>query len=215
MRVEDVPQANEIDRECFPNQWPTPSYRPELLFNRLSHYFVAWDTAESPSHCPAGEPEQRAVPSKASRLGQLVEGVRRFFYGEGATSPASEQRIVGLAGLWIIADEAHLTTIGVREAYRRQGIGELLLIAAIDYALMCNAQVVSLEVRASNQAAQALYEKYGLTKVGLRRGYYTDNREDAVVMSTDRIASASFQSQFQRLKGAHTQRWGPAECQIC
>ena len=118
------------------------------------------------------------------------------------------QRIVGLAGLWIMSDEAHLITIGVREAYRRQGIGELLVIAVLDLALTLNAQVVTLEVRASNHTAQKLYAKYGFCNVGLRRGYYSDNREDAVVMSTDSLTSTPFQSHFQRLKQAHTQRWG-------
>jgi len=113
-----------------------------------------------------------------------------------------------------MAGEAHITTIGVRQAYQRQGIAELLLISTMDTALMRNAQVMTLEVRLSNSAAQALYEKYGFTKMGVRRGYYTDNREDAVIMTTDTLTSALFQAQFQRLKRAHAERWGPALCQI-
>jgi len=144
--------------------------------------------------------------------GRFLARVRRLFYADEA-SP-SNQRIVGLVGLRIMGDVAYIITIGVREAYRRQGIGELLLISAIDLALMRKARVATLEVRASNSAAQALYEKYGFTKTGARQGYYSDNREDAVIMTTDTITSAPFQSQFQRLKRAHAERWGPAQCQI-
>lgn len=212
MRIKDVPQANEIDRECFPTQWPPPSYRWELLLGRLSHYLVAWEAeAKRPAeHQPTVR--QGASPQRVSMFNQFLERARGFL-NAGEASPSNE-RIVGLIGLWIMGDEAHLTTIGVREAYRRQGIAELLLISAIDLAVMRNARVVTLEVRASNFAAQALYEKYGFTKVGLRQGYYTDNREDAVIMSTDVITSASFQSHIQQLKEAHAQRRGPSHRQI-
>ena len=212
MRIEDASQANEIDRECFP-EWPSPSYKRELLFSRLSHYLVAWDreTGGPADHRVIEERESR---QRSSRLGQFLEKLRLLLKAEPASPSTTNQRIVGLAGLWIMAEEAHLTTIGVREAYRRQGIAELLLIAALDLALMLSAQVVTLEVRASNHAAQKLYQKCGFQRVGLRRAYYSDNREDAVVMSTDSLTSASFQSHFQRLKQAHTQRWGPADCHI-
>ncbi len=205
MRLEDVPQATEIDQQCFPTQWPPPPYKRDLLSNRRVHYLVA---CEEQNHAaPIKEAEQRG-----SLLDHLLGGVRRFFYAEEA-SP-SGQRIVGLIGFRLMAGEAHITTIGVRQAYRRQGIGELLLISAIDLALMRHAQVMTLEVRLSNSAAQALYEKYGFAENGVRRGYYTDNREDGVIMATDTLTSAPFQSQFQRLKRAHAERWWPALCQI-
>jgi ribosomal-protein-alanine N-acetyltransferase len=70
------------------------------------------------------------------------------------------------------------------------------------------ARIVTLEVRVSNTAAQQLYAKYGFNQVGLRRDYYTDNREDAVIMSADHIASPSFQAQLQELKKAYTEKWG-------
>lgn len=204
MRVEDISQANEIDRECFPTQWPPPSYKMDLFFSRPIHYLVACDEGAS----PATEQRGQARPG----LGRLLRKLRHPFHADRAS--ASNQKVVGLVGVWVMAGEAHITTIGVRAAYRKRGIGELLLISAIELALIQNARLVTLEVRASNNAAQALYEKYGFTKVGVRPGYYTDNREDAVIMSTDTITSASFQSRFQRLKRAHAERWGPAQIQI-
>jgi len=70
--------------------------------------------------------------------------------------------------------------------------------------------MITLEVRASNIAAQSLYSKYGFAQVGLRRGYYTDNREDGVLMSTEDIASVPFQVRLQELKQAHSEKWGIA-----
>lgn len=113
-----------------------------------------------------------------------------------------------------MADEAHITNIAVREIHRRQGIGELLLISIIDLATGLNAGKLTLEVRASNIAAQSLYYKYGFTQVGLRRGYYTNNKEDAILMSIEDITSASFQSRLNRLKKAHSQKWGIAFYQV-
>ena len=215
MRLEDVPQANEIDRECFPTQWPPPSYKRELLSNRLAHYLVAWEEEVNPTEPiekPAEPPEK--TEQSGSRLDHLLRRMKRFFHTEKTSNSTTGQRIVGLVGFWIMSGEAHITTIGVRNAYWRLGIGELLLISAIELALMRQAQLITLEVRVSNSAAQALYEKYGFIKTGIRRGYYTDNREDAVIMATDTITSTTFQSQFQRLIQAHAERWGPAQYQI-
>jgi ribosomal-protein-alanine N-acetyltransferase len=107
-----------------------------------------------------------------------------------------------------MADEAHLANIAVREAYRHQGMGERLLIASIQLAIEHNARFITLEVRASNKIAQALYRKYGLIEVGTRRSYYLDNKEDAVIMTAEGITSAPYAKRFQDLKQVHTQRWG-------
>ncbi len=198
----DVPQVNEIDRECFPTQWPTISFKRELLSNRLSRYLVVLEKHNRPTELA----EQ--LDQSGSRSGsRFPERLRRFFYIDNTSRSITNQRIVGIVGFWIMAGEAHISTIGVRQSYRRQGLGELLLISTIELAQTLNAQVITLEVRTSNSVAQALYEKYGFTKAGVRRGYYSD-REDAVIMTTDTITSATFQSQFQRLKEAHAKTWG-------
>ncbi len=113
------------------------------------------------------------------------------------------RHIMGFAGLWMLADEAHITNIAVREKHRRQGIGETLLIAIIELAIELGAKLISLEVRASNTDAQKLYAKYGFVRVGLRRGYYTDNREDAVLMSIEDAESAK--ARLESLKRAHAE----------
>ena len=111
--------------------------------------------------------------------------------------------IIGFAGLWLLVDEAHITNIAVREKYRRQGIGETLLIAIIELAGELGANSITLEVRASNSDAQQLYAKYGFVKVGLRHGYYTDNREDAVLMTLEESKSDEAKKRLEGLKRAH------------
>lgn len=196
MRKEDIPQVVEIDREAFPTLWPPINYQRELE-NQLAHYIVACDEAET-----VETPEAKAAPQKG--FSGLIARLKPFF-GNGSPSPA-KQYIFGFAGLWLMAGEAHITNIAVWEKHRRQGIGEALLIAMIDLAIELNARLVTLEVRASNTAAQSLYAKYGFTQVGVRRGYYTDNREDGILMSLQDIASAPVQANLQQLKQTHSQK---------
>jgi ribosomal-protein-alanine N-acetyltransferase len=194
----DIPQVTEIDREAFPTLWPPPNYRRELE-NRLAHYVVACDDELE-------VPGEKLTPPEDSP--GFVSWLRRLFNRE--VPPPTKEYIFGFAGFWIIAGEVHITNIAVRERHRRQGIGELLLISLINLATGLDARLITLEVRASNTAAQDLYSKYGFVKVGVRRGYYTDNREDGVLMSLEDITSAPVQADLQHLKQAHLERWGIA-----
>jgi len=203
MRPEDVPQVTEIDREAFPTQWPPPSFSKELN-NKLAHYLVIYEEGD-------GRKTQVQPPSVLSAKNQgLLSGLRRLL-GWGEPSPRSgtgqADYIVGMVGFWLMFDEVHIITIAVRQSYRCRGIGEQLLISAIDLATELKAQVVTLEVRPSNTSAQALYEKYGFREEGLRRRYYSDNNEDALIMTTSQLHSPSFQEQFQRLRTEHDRRW--------
>jgi len=207
MELGDIPQVMEIEQETFPQPWSTAGFRRELQYNSIAHYLVAYQTQSPRQEAGPRLPPDATSPPK-SLLGRALMSLKRLFITE--PPPSTDQFILGYAGLWLMANEAHLTTIAVRESYRRRGIGELLLISAIDLAVERSASVMTLEVRASNLGAQALYEKYGFNKVGVRRGYYTDNHEDAIIMTTDRITAASYQSRFQRLKKGYAQRWGLA-----
>ena len=111
-----------------------------------------------------------------------------------------EGQVVGYAGMWVILDEAHITTIAVDPHYRGQHIGERLLIGLIETALARGARWMTLEVRTSNQTAQALYKKYGFKEIGLRKGYYSDNREDAIVMWTGNLRELDFQQRYAQLR---------------
>ncbi len=199
MRLADVPQVAQIERESFPSPWSATNFRNELLFNRSAQYIVA---------CVALHRSSEAEVTRGSWLDELV-GLAGRLLRRGKTS--DNMLILGYAGLWVMADEAHLTNIAVRASHRGQGIGELLLLSTIELSVEKNAQVITLEVRPSSTAARALYSKYGFTEVGVRHGYYYDTKEDALLMTTDQITSASFQSRFQNLKQAHALRWSQEE----
>lgn len=89
---------------------------------------------------------------------------------------------IGYAGMWTIMDEAHVTNIAIREAYRGRKLGEALLVELMNWALELEMVRMTLEVRVSNEIAQQLYMKLGFTKAGIRKGYYSDNNEDAMIM---------------------------------
>ncbi len=120
-------------------------------------------------------------------------------------------RIVAYAGLWIMVDEAHITTFAVHPAWRRRRIGERLLLATMDIALDRGAREATLEVRLSNLAARRLYEKYGFRPVGLRPHYYSDDDEDALIMTTDPLASGPVRARLARLRAALEAAPGPLE----
>ncbi len=96
-------------------------------------------------------------------------------------------KIIGYAGMWIVLDEAHVTNVGVLPEYRGEGIGELLMRSLIAMAKNRGAKKMTLEVRKNNYVAQNLYSKLGFEPVGIRRGYYLDDREDAVIMWKDSL----------------------------
>lgn len=97
----------------------------------------------------------------------------------------TEQKIVGYCGFWNVAGEGDITNIAVLPQYRRQGVASRMMEEVIRCALSLGLSVLTLEVRESNQAAQKLYERYGFRKLGVRKRYYSDNREDAWIMTKE------------------------------
>jgi len=191
MEYGDISQVAQIDREAFPGEWVFRSqsaYKQDLN-NPSVRYVVA---------C-----EKRDVPVSEEQTMQKLPWFKRPF-GYGRRLSTSED-VVGFSGFWMMLREAHVIAIGVRNGYRRLGIGEALLIATIELAQALNAYIVTLEVRASNTVAQELYRKFGFRTVGRRLKYYSSDGEDAIIMSTDNITSVSFQASFRQLKKAHAQ----------
>jgi [ribosomal protein S18]-alanine N-acetyltransferase len=113
-----------------------------------------------------------------------------------------EGRIVGYGGMWLMVDEAHITTFAIHPGWRRQRIGERLLLAFLDLARDRHAREATLEVRLSNLAARRLYEKYGFRPVGLRPRYYSDNNEDALIMTTEPLSDPRLRARIERLREA-------------
>lgn len=107
--------------------------------------------------------------------------------------------VQGFIGIWLMVGEAHVTMVAVHPSLRGQGMGEALLIAGIRVARAEHQEVVTLEVRRSNDAAIGLYRKYGFVEVGMRRAYYDDNREDALIYTSPPLASDTYRARFERL----------------
>ena len=108
--------------------------------------------------------------------------------------------VVGFAGLWVMVDEAHITTFAVDPRWRRRGVGQHLLLRLLELANDRRAREATLEVRLSNMPARRLYEKYGFRPVGIRPRYYSDNGEDALIMTTDALASTGMRERIARLR---------------
>lgn len=93
-----------------------------------------------------------------------------------------EGKVVSYIGIWIVVDEAHITTIAVDPEYRGNNIAEKLIAYAVEYSKIWGAEKMLLEVRVSNKAAQKVYHRMGFVQIGVRKQYYSDNLEDAIVM---------------------------------
>ena len=110
--------------------------------------------------------------------------------------------IAAYGGMWLMVDEGHIITFAVHPEWRRQHIGERLLLAFLDLAADRGAHEATLEVRLSNLPARRLYEKFGFRPVGLRPRYYSDNGEDALIMTTDPLADPATRERIARLRAA-------------
>jgi ribosomal-protein-alanine N-acetyltransferase len=135
------------------------------------------------------------VPAVAEldRMSFSLPWPERSFVFEVTSNPAArclvaqdeQGRIVGMLVLWLIVDEAHIATIASHPDFRMRGIGARILTEALRVARAEGAQRALLEVRAGNEAAQAMYRKFGFEVAGRRPHYYKDNGEDAILMTLE------------------------------
>ena len=130
--------------------------------------------------------------SKASFYDEMNNNLAKYYCAR-----TGDGTIAGFAGTWNIIDEGHITTIAVRPAYRRNHIGEAMIVKILEDCYQSKIKYLTLEVRASNLPAIKLYEKYGFDSLGTRKGYYQDNNEDALIMWTENIFYDKFKSRFE------------------
>ncbi len=174
MQIGHISAVMEIEGESFSLPWPESGYRHELTRNEFAHYYVL-------------RPRPAAASAPRPTWQRWWQVMRR-------RPSADTGLILGYSGFWLMYDEAHISTLAVRRAYRQQGLGEFLLVALLDEAQRLGASRATLEVRVSNVAAQALYAKYGFEQVGRRKAYYNDNQEDALILTTPKFSSPAYQS---------------------
>ena len=163
MAAADVPTVVAIERISFPTPWRPSSFLYELNHNPRSFYYVLLKPETPPPATPR-------------------RGWRRWL--RGATGFQNESRVIGYMGFRLRPTEAHISTIAVHPEWRGRGLGELLLLTAMEQGLELGVDTVTLEVRPSNQVAQRLYRKYGFRFTDIRRGYYRDG-EDAWLMKVE------------------------------
>lgn len=208
MRLEHISTVSAIERLSFTQPWPQNAYRREIQENRMAHYIVARQVG-------GPMPDDLPAPAASGAGGDgLFDRIARMLRGGSAPEPTSAaateeaRTLVGYAGLWLMTDEAHVTTIASHPSVRGKGIGELLLLGLIDRALDIGARWLTLEVRISNNVAQNLYAKYTFKEMGVRRRYYSDNGEDALVMWTDALDSETFLEALERNEARMAERLG-------
>ena len=215
LTTDGTKRASEIERDAFPSLKPPTAFHQELN-NKRANYFVAHARYQAKRLEPTftetrhlvNAPHKHMSPLLHTQLSPTPQPNRH------AISNRNSEVIVGFQGTWYMTDEAHIVTVGVASDYRGKGIGELLLIAALCHAICRGSIMATLEVRPSNIIARTLYLKYGFTDRGMRNNYYADNREDAIIMTTDHIQSREFRSQLNELRKDHGLRWGWAEIHL-
>jgi ribosomal-protein-alanine N-acetyltransferase len=177
MRLVHIPAIMEIERASFTLPWPESAYHYELTQNELAHYYVLGPRLSSSSP---------VRPTGWRRLWRMLRLSR------DPDAADSSPIVWGYGGFWLMYDEAHISTLGVRPEWRGRGWGELLLLTMLEEAHRLRSRVATLEVRVSNMPAQSLYLKYRFEQVGRRKGYYADNREDALIMTTPALAAPDY-----------------------
>jgi len=177
MAAADVPAVVAIERISFPTPWLPSSFLYELNHNTQSFYYVLLKP----------ETDTAAPPRR---------GWRRWLLGNAGLQ--NESRVIGYVGFRLRRAEAHISTIAVHPQWRRRGLGELLLLTAMERGLELGVSIVTLEVRPSNQVAQRLYRKYGFRLQGVRRGYYRDG-EDAWLMEV-RVNRDTYRARLVELR---------------
>lgn len=210
MTQDDVPGVSRVERRCFANPWPASAYRRELQSPEQNYYVVLRETRlGSLVPDPDPDPLQPVRAENGRANGRSVPRRSLLPIGRNRTQDSNSVEhgaIVGFAGMWLAFDEAHVTTIGIDPRHRGRGLGELLLLCMFDEAMTRGANWLTLEVRISNAAAQALYRKYGFTTHGTRKRYYSDNNEDALIMWSPALSEPEFRATLQSRRDSLVRR---------
>lgn len=162
---------------------------------------------------PADIPEVIAVERAAYTAGWPTTAFERELTANTmarylvARSPARDHALVAFGGLWLMVHQAHIVTVAVRPECRRLGFGRLIVHGLVELATEAAMDSVTLEVRVSNEAARALYRAYGFYEVGVRKRYYADNHEDAIIMTTESLNSPAYRQRLERLRADLLQRF--------
>ena len=211
LRVDDIDQVVASEKEAFSPLWVSTSFKRELKNKRANYLVACFDEEVSPEEILAeidsdtADRDEEAKPPK--RLSRML-GRLGFFSNSESSAVDDVFNIAGYVSVWYQGEEAHITEIAVKETLRGRGVGELLLIGSLKAAIDHGSKVMTLEARVSNFIAHRLYQKYSFKSVGIRKAYYSDNREDAVIMTTTPIDTSEYGTLFAGLQTTYQARWG-------
>jgi ribosomal-protein-alanine N-acetyltransferase len=137
-----------------------------------------------------------------------AEGWTRAAFEKEVTSNAGSRyvvvvqggSVVGFGGIWLVVDVAHVTNMAVAGDHQGRGLGRFVLHGLFDVAVRSHMDELTLEVRVSNTAARRLYTEFGFYETGNRKAYYRDNGEDALIMSTESLATIAVQERLSEIR---------------
>lgn len=175
LTVEQLPAIVELDRLCFGGHWTWDGYQQELN-SPISDLLGLEQTIQKPATQIAQSPLDLWGEEKQTSLLNPLDS------SEGLHSKSQINELIGLGCFWSILDEAHITLLAIHPAYQGKGLGQIMLTSLMKVAQKRKMERATLEVRASNQAAQSLYKKLGFKEAGRRRRYYQDTQEDALIL---------------------------------
>ena len=212
LRVDDIDQVVAIEKEAFSPLWVSASFKRDLN-NKRANYLVACFDEDVSSEEILVENQSDPTPTEdetpSPKLWSRVLGRFGLFSNTDEIMDIDEVfNIAGYVSVWYQGEEAHITEIAVKETLRSRGVGELLLIGSLKAAIAYGSKVMTLEARVSNFIAHRLYQKYSFKSVGIRKAYYSDNREDAVIMTTTPINTVEYSTFFNGLQASYKARWG-------
>ncbi|NJR65372.1 MAG: ribosomal protein S18-alanine N-acetyltransferase [Leptolyngbyaceae cyanobacterium CRU_2_3] len=168
LTIDLLPAALDLDQRCLGGLWTLEGYQREIDSPNSDLWILQSKNADSASADSAS-----------------------------ADSASADREILGLGCLWAILEEAHITVLGIDPSHQRQGLGQALLYQLLASANRRGLEWATLEVRASNQAAVSLYQKFSFQAVGKRRSYYQDNGEDALILWCRGLQQPEFEQKLQ------------------
>ena len=188
----DISAIADLEKVCFPHDpWSEESIRSEITSNPMALYIVAEEieTADYESgyqfspfvlrECDGDNKSNSVIKSGYS--GESENG-GKYESGAGSEDETVHSTIAGYMGAWAVMDEGHIMNVAVNPDFRRRHIGEAILSCMLDVTYQSGVRSWTLEVRADNEPAKALYRKMGFEEAGIRKGYYEYDHTDAIIM---------------------------------
>ncbi|MGQ9872653.1 ribosomal protein S18-alanine N-acetyltransferase [Leptodesmis sp.] len=219
---DQIPAALELDRHALGGLWSWDGYQRELD-SPNSDLLVLKQKAESQQSLvisPASLAEDKGrrtnEPSIVTGKGQRMKDKELEIphLTSHIQNPTPHFPLLALGCSWAIAEEAHITLLAVDPAYQQQGLGQAMLYALLTAAYQRQLERATLEVRISNQAALALYTKFGFREAGRRKRYYQDTGEDALVLWRGGIQHPNFPQELQQWQKRVSDRLSQARWEL-